>query len=100
MRIVPADFFVLMPAPEWFDFGLIRGVAQLLIHPEDDELGTTSYSRVGERLYDDFRPDAGGVAHSYADYRLFGYRVVVYAIAHTYIYTIVYFHGVLKNLVA
>ena len=50
------------------------------------------------RLYDDFRPNTGRVAHRYADYRFFGYRVVVCAIAHTYIYTIVYFHGVLKNL--
>jgi hypothetical protein len=81
--IISADFFVLMSAPEWFDFSFVGGVAKPFIHAEDNKFCGSAYGWFSEGFYDNLGADASWVAHGYAYYRLLVYRIIRFRISHT-----------------
>jgi hypothetical protein len=65
MRVVSADFFVLVSAPERLNFSPIGSIAELFIHPENNEFSSTTDVRLGQRLHRDLRTYTCRVTHRY-----------------------------------
>src|ERR1700722_10266822 len=67
MRIRPQAAAELIAPPENIKLGDVRRVVQQLVHPVDDVLGLKPQHRVGQRLDDHLRPNAGWFAHADRD---------------------------------
>ncbi len=83
MRIISADFFVLMPAPKWFNLRSVSSVNKLFVHTENDKFCSPAYYRVGKCLYDNLWADTSSITHRYAYNQLVGYRIVAAVSVHT-----------------
>jgi hypothetical protein len=84
VRVIPADFLVLVPAPERLNLGLVSGVTQLLIHTENYEFRGLAYRGIGKGLDDNLGADARRVAHRYADDRFLAYRIMINIVSHIF----------------
>jgi hypothetical protein len=76
MRVISADFFVLVPPPEWLYLGSVGSVAKLFIHPENNEFSSTTNVRLGQRLHCDLGTYTCRVSHRHPYNQLIGYRIV------------------------
>jgi hypothetical protein len=85
MRVVPADFFMLMTAPERLYLNLICGVTKLFVHPEDNKFCSPAYMRVSQGLYNDLRANARRITHRYPDDHLLRYRIVTVTLVHFFV---------------
>jgi hypothetical protein len=82
MRIISADFFVLMPAPKWLNLRSISSINKLLVHAENNKFRGPAYDRVGKSLHHYLRTNTGSIAHRYTYNQLVGYRIVAVVSIH------------------
>ena len=67
---VSRDLFVRHATPEGFNFSPVSGVAELLVHAEDDKLGGSANMGISQGLDNDLRTNASWVSHGDANHRL------------------------------